>query len=97
MAKDCWWHPIAGVTQLLHETEILFAHSKKVLGVATRTLYVYRDVGLAVKTPDPKYARKARKNWPKVKLECYAKSGRRWCTTVEAWERFTVRLNGGEA
>lgn len=87
----------ASVMQLLRETEISFAHSKKVLGVTRRTLETYRDQGLAVKFPPPRYRKKARKNWPKVRLECYARSPRQWFTTVEAWERFTARLNGEDA
>ena len=94
--ETAWWHPLASMTQLLNETEILFAHSQRVLGVTERTLARYRDIGRTIHDPPDKYRKKARRNWPRVKLECFTKAPHTCCTTVEAWERFNQRLNGGK-
>lgn len=87
---------MATAVQLMRETQIPFSKARTVLSVTKRTLSTYRRIGLTVYFPPKGCEKKARKNWPRVRLEC-RRGVREWHTTAEAWERFWSRVNGEQA
>ena len=92
-----WWHPIKTTAELMRETRVPFSKWRTLdPKVSPRTLQRYRLTGVAVVKPPKRYAKKAKKSWPRVLLECFHAAYEQH-TTIEAWERFWSRVNGEEA
>lgn len=83
-------------SRLLREQVVSFSDARKVLRSkpAYQTIWVYAMRGMKPISAPPRYAGKPKKTWPRVTLEHF-KMGGQWHTSVEAYQRFVIRINGG--